>query len=51
MVRSEEMHEKTHKGVFANEFMCERVSFRKLTDWHFATLLRINFFTDNFQGF
>ena len=25
--------------------------FRKFADWHLATSLPINFFTDNFQGF
>ena len=31
--------------------MCKRVFFRKLAGQHPATSLRINFFTDNFQGF
>ena len=36
---------KIHEGEYVKDF------FRKLAGWHFAASLRINFFTDNFQGF
>ena len=36
---------KIHERECVKEFFC------KLTGWHLATSLQINFFTDSFQGF